>query len=202
MKNRMMMIGVVVGVIALTAAFEFSSAQAPAGPSPASKIGVVSISGVFNKCQRQIQYRDQVLATQSRTRAELDALAKQIDAQKAELDTLKPSSDDYLKLMQSLIENQAKLNSRQEYLKQQRAVEDRRWFEKLYQELLKTVTAIAQEKKLDVVLERTEPSFPLPQASDELMAMVSTHKVLYAAGCVDLTDEVIARLDASVKPQN
>ena len=73
--------------------------------------------------------------------------------------------------------------------------EDKKWFEDLYQEALEDVKAIAKEKGLDLVLERTEPKIPL--ASEEMWSTVSTHKVLYAGGCVDLTNEVIDRMDAS-----
>jgi Skp family chaperone for outer membrane proteins len=200
MKGKMAIIGVVAGAVVWMTAFEHSGAQIVGAAAPASKIGVVSISGVFNKSQRQVQYRNQVLSAQSRTKTELDALAKQVDAGEAELKTIKPGTDDYLKLMQSVIEKRAQLDSRQEFVKQQRSLEDKQWFETLYQDILRIVTTLAQEKGLDIVLERTEPSFPL--ASDELMATVSTTKVLYAGGCMDLTDEVIARLDAEVKGRN
>ena len=114
--------------------------------------------------------------------------------------TLKQGTADYLKQMQSAIQKRAQLEGQQEYLKQQRLLEDKLWMEKLYQETLKIVTAMAQEKGLELVLERTEPSFPI--SSDELMATFSTHKVLYAGGGVDLTADVIARLDAmdNLKP--
>jgi Skp family chaperone for outer membrane proteins len=203
MKNRISLIGVVIGAIALTAAFEYSRAQPMAAPAAStSKIGVVSLSGVFNKCQSQAQYRKQVDESAAKSRADLDVLTKQVETEKAQINTLKPGSSDYLKQVQSYLEKQAQLEARTEYLKQQRSVEDRQWFEKLYAEILKIVPALAQEKKLDLVLERTEPSLSSAQSGDQLMTMVQTHKVLYSSGCVDLTDEVVARLDASVKPQN
>jgi Skp family chaperone for outer membrane proteins len=203
MKNRISLIGVAIGTIALMAAFEYSRAQsmAPAAIS-SSKIGVVSIAGVFNKSQLQAQYRTKQQAADSKSRSELEALAAQIEADRKQLDTLKSSSDDYLKLVQTIIDNRAKLDARQEYLKQQRLVEDRQQLEKIYPEVLKAVAALAKERGLDLVLERTEPSLANARSADELMSIVSTHKTLYAGGCVDLTEEVVARLDASTKPQN
>jgi len=113
---------------------------------------------------------------------------------------LRQGTPDYLKQMQAVIQKRAQLDGKQEYLKQQRLLEDKLWMEKLYQETLKIVNTLAQEKGLEFVLERTEPEFPI--SSDELMATFSTHKVLYAGGGMDLTDEVIARLDAmdNLKP--
>jgi len=57
------------------------------------------------------------------------------------------------------------------------------------------VGEIAREKGLDLVLERTEPEFPI--SGEELMMTFSSHKVLYGGGCIDLTKEVTSRLDAS-----
>ncbi len=188
------------------AAFEYSRAQSqPAAAAPAAatgRIGVVSLSGVFNKVQAQVQYRKQIQDAAEKSKIEMELLTKQVDADEAQLKTLKPGTPDYLKQMQVYLEKRAQLDARQEFLKQQRAVDDRQWFEKLYPEILKVVTAVAQEKKLDLVFERTEPTLSLARSGDELMSMVSTHKVLYAGGAVDLTDEVVARLDATFKPQD
>jgi Skp family chaperone for outer membrane proteins len=204
MKNRMSLIGIVVGMLALTAAFEYSRAQTAPAPAAVStgKIGVVSISGVFNKSQLQAQYRNKVMAKDAENKSAIEALTKAIDAEEAQLKTLKPGTDDYLKQVQSYLQKRSELDYRQEFIKQQRSVEDRQWFEKLYPEILKVVAALAEEKKLDAVLERTEPSLSLARSGDELMTMVGTHKVLYSGGCVDLTEEVVARLDATAKPEN
>jgi Skp family chaperone for outer membrane proteins len=85
-------------------------------------------------------------------------------------------------------------------LKQQQMMEDKEWLEGLYQEALKATETIAKEKGLDLVLERTEPKFPM--ASEEVFSVISTHKVLYCGACVDLTSEVLTRVDAStgIKP--
>jgi Skp family chaperone for outer membrane proteins len=201
MKNRVPLIGVVIGTMVLTAAFEYSRAQStvPVAVS-SSKIGVVSVATVFSKSQVQAQYRTKQNQTDDKSRAELTALAAQIDADRKLLETAPSNSDAYLKLVQTIIDNRAKLEARQEYLKQQRLVEDRRQLEKLYPEVLKVVAAVAKEKGLDLVLERTEPTLANARTADELMSAVSSHKTLYAGGCVDLTEEVVARLDVNVKP--
>ena len=176
----------------------YSGAAQSAGST--SKIGIVSIRTVFNTTQQQVQYRTQAIAKQGRARAQLESLAQEIQASEAELKTLKQGTADYLKQMQSVLQKRAQLEAEQEYLKQQRLLEDKLWMEKLYQETLKIVNAMAKQKGLDLILERTAPEFPI--SSEELMATFSTHKVLYAAGGVDLTDEVITRLDAmdNLKP--
>ena len=74
-------------------------------------------------------------------------------------------------------------------------LESKKWLEDIYQEALQAVSDIAREKGLDLVLEKTDPQFPV--SNDELWSTLSTHKVLYSSGCIDLTDEATARVDAS-----
>ncbi|UCD52199.1 MAG: OmpH family outer membrane protein [Phycisphaerales bacterium] len=192
MKSKTMITGVVIGVVALFATFEYSGA-AQSGVTT-SRVGVVSIRTVFDKTRQQAQYQTKAVAKRTRDRAQLEALAQEVKSAEEEMGTHKQGTTEYLKLMQNVIQKRAQLEAQQEYLKQQTMLENKLWMEKLYEQTLKIVTALAQEKGLDLVLERTEPSFPI--SSDELMATFSTHKVLYAGGSVDLTNEVISRLDA------
>jgi len=191
MKRRTIVIGVMICICAILATFQYGHA----GPSAASgaRIGVVSIRTVFNQCQAQAQYRAQMVARQNRARAQLEAQAKMVEAADAELKTLRPGTADYLQQLEKVLKGRAELESQQEFLTQQRMTQDKMWMEKLYQETLRMVATVAREKGLELVLERTEPEFPT--SSEELMATFSTHKVLYAGGSVDLTAEVMARLD-------
>ncbi len=168
--------------------------------SPTAKIGVVSMRTVFQNCKKHVQYSNQAVARQARARAQLEDLKKEVDGQEAELKTFKQGTADYTQQLQVLIEKRSKLQSQQEFLKQQSLLEDKKWLEDLYQGFARAARDIAKEKGLDLVLERTEPEFPVP--SDELMTTLYMHKVLYAGGCVDLTNEVTARVDAdeTLKP--
>jgi Skp family chaperone for outer membrane proteins len=187
-----MITGAVIGAIALLVTFEYSGA-AQSGAA-ASKVGVVSIRTVFDRTQQQAQYQTKAVAKRARDRAQLEGLAQEVKGAEAEMSTHRQGTPEYLKLMQNVIQKRAQLEAQQEYLKQQTMLENKLWMEKLYETTLKIVDTLAQEKGLELVLERTEPSFPI--SSDELMATFSTHKVLYAGGSVDLTNEVVSRLDA------
>jgi Skp family chaperone for outer membrane proteins len=181
------------GVIVLFMGYEHSRAEATEdGPLP--NIGVVSIRKVFRDCKRSIKFRTEVTAEQSKIREELDELSKEIEADEAALRTFKPGSSDHLAQIKSLLEKRAQLEARSEYIKQQANLRDRQWTEQLYKEILETTRELAEQKGLELVFEYTEPEFPI--SSEELMLTISTHKVLYSGNCTDLTDEVIARLDA------
>ncbi len=193
MKIGAKTVGTLLVAVALLATFQYSYAASDS--VPVSKIGIVSVRTVFNTSKRHAQYRSQVLQAQSRARAQVEDMTKEIEAEEAGLKALKDGTPDYMKQLQAILKKRAELDSQREYLKQQRSLEDKNWMEALYQETLRIVKTVAKEKGLTLVFERTEPEFPV--SSEELMMTFSTHKVLYAEGCVDLTQEVTARLDAA-----
>lgn len=199
MNGKIAVSSVVIGALAMLAVLDHGRAASQM-TSPTSKIGVVSMRDVFKNSKKHMQYTGQAMSRQARIRSELDNLKKEVDGQEAELKTFKQGTADYTQQLQVLFEKRSKLQSQQEFVKQQSMLEDKKWLEDLYQAFQRAAQAIAQEKGLELVLERTEPEFPIP--SDELMSTLYMHKVLYAGGCVDLTDEVTARLDAdeTLKP--
>lgn len=191
--------GVLVCVLASLVVLEHGQAAAPAA-GPALKVGVVSMREVFKASAKHKQYSGMAMNRQMQSRAQLDDLRKEADGAEAELKTLKAGTPDYKQQLQVVLEKRAKVQSQQEFLKQQSILDDKKWLEDLYQAFARATQAIAKEKGLDLVLERSEPEFPVP--SDELMTTLYTHKVLYSGGCVDLSSEVTTRLDAdeTLKP--
>jgi Skp family chaperone for outer membrane proteins len=158
-------------------------------------IGVVSVERVFEKCRRNIGYRQEISAENERVTAELERLNQDIEAQKNSLVALKTGSADHLARIKEILEKQASLQAQKEFHKQQLEFNNQRWTEQLYQRILAEVERVAGQKALDLVLEVDEVDLPAPNPN-ELMLAIRTHKVLYSGGCTDITDEIIARLDA------
>ncbi len=200
MKSRTAIAGVMIFVVALWATFEYGHA-APAAATGGLNIGVVSIQNVVGGSLQQVRYLNAAMSEQAQLQAQLESRAKDIEAATANLKTLRPGTEDYLKQLQSVLQKRSELDSEQEFLTQKRTLANKEWMEKLYQATLKIVADLAKEKGLDLILEKTEPQFPVA-SGDELFEILKTQKVLYSGGCVDLTDEAIKRLDAleSLKP--
>lgn len=192
MKFRTLVVCCLAAAVVWSLAYEYCPAQQKVA-QPAVKIGVVSVREVFRDCKRNIKYRTEAVAEQSKLRAEMDDLAKEVERDEAELKTLKSGTTEHLAQVKQVLDKRARLESQQEYFKQQRSLRDKQWTEDLFKEVLAIIKDLAQQKGLDVVLERTEPEFPF--SGEELMMVLNTHKVLYSGGCTNLTKEVLARLD-------
>ena len=194
MKIKTLVWGGLAGVVVLFLGYGYSAAQVEAGTA-SSRLGIVSIRKILLDCTANAKFRAAALAEQSKIEAEMEALRKEIAAQEAGLRALRPGSTDHLAQYKELLAKQAALEAQQKFSGQQRILKDRRWVEKLYGAILRITRQLAEEKGLEMVLERTEPQFPI-QTAEEFLTVLNTHKVLYSGGCVDITGDVTARLDA------
>ena len=127
--------------------------------------------------------------------AELEKLSKEIEAEKAGLKTLKSGSSDYMARVKGILEKQGSLQAQEEFHNQQMGLKEQRMIESLFKDVLQTISVVARERGLELVLEKSEPELPAPN-TNELARTIGAHKVLYNAGEMDITDEVISILDA------
>ncbi len=193
MKTRIVVLGCLAGAVVLFCGHEYSSAQLKSD-ALSSKVGVVSLSTVFRDCKANASYRRKAIAEQETIIAKLDILEKDAAAKEAGLKALKPGSSDHLKQYEELLKKQAELDAMKQFSSRQRILKDAQWTEVLYKEILRITKELAKQKGLTMVLEVDEPDFPMAN-SEALMMALQTHKVLYSAGCADLTAEVVADMD-------
>jgi Skp family chaperone for outer membrane proteins len=196
MKARTMVLGFLAGVFILAMAptsNKRGQAQSK-GDTPSSKIGIVSILKVFRDCKRSAAHRNELLTEQNRIRAELQNLSKEIEAQEAGLRALKQDSSDYLAQRKELIDKRVRLEAEQEFNKEQVILKQYKWSKELYQDILRITSELAEQKGLDLVLKKDEIDL-LALSVNEFSQTIRTHKVLYSGGCIDISDEVVARLD-------
>jgi Skp family chaperone for outer membrane proteins len=194
MKAKAIVLCCLIGAIVLFAGHERGSAKSKADKVVAN-VGVVDVRKVFRDCKKNAKYGASVMAEEEKWNAEQEKLAKEIESQGNGLRALRPGSGDYLAQYKELLQKKAELETSRQFNTQQRTAKDQRWTEELYIEILKIVAELAEQKELDLVLQKDVADFPT-ESPDELMLTLSTHKLLYSGGCLDITSEVLARLDA------
>ena len=192
MKGRTVATSITVCAAVLFTAMQ-SNHAAPATTAPSWKIGIVGMRDVFAGSKKYLQCQAQSAKRASQSRAQLAELAKQVDVEEGDLATIKQGTVEYIKQLQVSLEARSKLQSQQEILKQQRMFEDKKAFEDIYQEVLNAVEAIAKEKGLDLVLERTAPKFPM--AGEEMVSTVSEVVPISVGGAVATPSGILRTLD-------
>lgn len=192
MKIKITILGFLVCIIILLFGHSYSSAQPG---EPALKIGVVSVETVLQNCKATAKFREQLTADNKKMAAEEEKLSLEIKALSTGLQSgaLKIGSSDHLAQYKQMLQKQAELDALKEFNPRQSALKQQQWTQEFYHKILQTIKVLALEKDLMLVLERSEPEFPI---QSELGMIIGTHKVLYSGGCLDITNDVIARLDA------
>ncbi len=168
------------------------AAQTATGPQ-LRQIGVVSMMTLLRDSQRAAERERQFNAEQERIKGELDKLNQELETDQSRLRAFRQGSQEYLDLYKGIMEKQARMQALQEYHRQAMTAKERQWTEQLYKEILQVVEKVAEQKGLSLVLEWTEPEFPIP--AERFVATLNTQKVLYARGCVDITADVLAMID-------
>jgi len=193
MKIKTAVLGGLMVLAVLFLAHEYSLAQVK--PNDLSlPIGIVDVRRALRECKATEKYKERTNAENSKMDAEEEQLTREIQALAAGLRALLPGSSDHLSQYKEYLQKQANLKTLQEFNPQQKALKHQQWTQQLYQEILRITKEMAAQKGMPLVLGSDEPEFPI-QRYEELAMTLSTHKVLYSNGCVDLTDEVIAELD-------
>jgi Skp family chaperone for outer membrane proteins len=159
------------------------------------KVGVLSIRQIFRESARIGRYRQQALVERQGMEAKLDRLAKEIDAEEAGLNLLSPGSSDYLSQLERIYNKRASYQAEKELYNKKVSLKEQKITEELYGYILRAAAAIAEEKGLDLVFEKSEPDLPATSPAQLELAM-GTHKLLYSAGCVDISSGVLARIDS------
>ncbi|MHC4738455.1 MAG: OmpH/Skp family outer membrane protein [Planctomycetota bacterium] len=195
MKIRLIILSCLTIAIILSAGYEANSAESKGNKGPL-KIGVISVQNIIKNCKKSENYRTEVATEYNKVKAELDKLAKEIEAETEGLKALKVGSDDYMALMKEVLIKQSSLQAQEKFYDQQMAFKNQGLIGQLYKEILDRTNKVAEQKGLDMVFENSEPVLPAPN-SNELTLIINTHKLLYSGRCVDITDEVMAQVDAS-----
>ena len=187
---------IVMVLVVIMSGFIVSAGAVRAADNKCLKIGVVSVRKIFQDCKRNTKYRKDMTAERDKLENELESMSKDIDASKSKLKMLKQGSADYLSGMKDVFDKQASLQAKQEYFKRQMDMREQTVVEQLFKDVIKATGEVAKDKGLDIVLEKSEPDLPAAN-TNELTLTISTYKVLYSAGCEDITDAVMAKVDAN-----
>ncbi len=163
--------------------------------APWNQIGVVSVMKVLRLSEKNTEHFKKVQAEQNGWRAELQKEAQELQADEASLKTMIPGSEDHLEQFKGMLLKQAKLEATEKYYNQMASVKGREWTEKMYQEVLAATSEVGREMGLKMVFEMTEPEFPMLN-EQALVSAMNTHKLLFHDGLVDITDQVIDKIDA------
>lgn len=195
MKNlKFYMIVAVIGVAAMMCAYQQGSLHADAAVAPA-KIAVVNVTTVIKTCKKFKTWQEAKQKEIQQIEAEFKAMQEELGALNENLKIRTPGSEDHNKLAKEFIEKKAVLQSKDAAYKELWDNEKQQFTELLYQELLTVIDEVAVKKGLDIVMANEDLNLTDPMRPD-IMQTIVTKKLLYHTSKYDITQDVLAAIDA------
>ena len=185
----------IAAVVIMALAIDGNLAQSKSEPGSSLSIGVVSVKRVFDESKKYTSFEEEMTSEQEQVLAQIEKARADVELERTGLKTLKPGSSEYMDQVKALIDKQSKLNAEQEYQKQRLAMKNRQWIEQMHKDIMRIAGEVAQKRDLDLVLQNSEVD--ISEVPDDMLVLsILARTVMYAGGCIDITDEVIAQLDA------
>jgi Skp family chaperone for outer membrane proteins len=197
MTSRRWMIvgGLVMANVVLLATLP-SEAQVAGGQSSVAVCNVVKVFSEYNRAkamQKELEAQRKAMETQNLRRK------KAFKSMETALKGINPGTpkhaEELNKLRRAAIEHKVWIEMEQAQILSKHALLMR----DMYDSLRKTVAAIAKARRVTLVLQMDGASLT-GRNSQEMMTQISGRKVLYAGSQIDITAELIQKLNASYKP--
>lgn len=193
--SKMLLAGAIVVVLCLSFGYRQGVAAGEKQIGPA-KIAVVDVTKVLQNSKKHKAWQEKMTAEESVMKAEFQKDKKALEAIQANMDLLKPGTKDYIDTMKDFLDKKSLLESKDKFYQEKVNMEMQQWTESLYTQMLGLIKELAQKKGADIVLAQEQLELPAASLRD-FMLSIRTKKVLYSGDQVDITDEVLAAMDAA-----
>ena len=175
-----------------------TSAESKAKFQQSPKIAVVNVRYILQTSKKYTEFMAQMQSDVEKIQADLKALSEEIKKDEKALETRVKGSSDYLDMTRKLMEKEANLEAKKEFEKNLMALREKQWTEGMYENISEKIKELAVAKDISIVLDgNADLSREIPAMNTkELVLTIRTRKVMYYNETVDLTDEVLAAVDA------
>jgi len=190
--------------LALSAAALFMPARfAAAQDGP--RIATVNPAKVFNEMQETKDLKQKMESDRTAIQNEAKRRSDDLEEAKKKRGIFTEGSEEFSKANKELIEKAVGLQTWQELIKADLARQQKSQMKNLFEKIEQATKEVAEAKKLDLVIVEQKidlPSDPntMEQINvDQLRGLINQRSVMYSNGKFDITNDVLARVDAKYK---
>ena len=160
------------------------------------KIGVVDISGVFEKYEKRKVHDQQLKDMEKEFQNEINQKRKEMINLDEETQLLDLGSDSRKKNEELLERKNVELEGYAKFAERQLLKKYREFFETIYGIVVDEVESIGEMEGFDLIIKKEEPELKSGQMSD-LQFKIGIRTVLYHSKAVDITSKVVNNLNAN-----
>lgn len=159
------------------------------------KIGVVGMDGVFEKYEKRTDIDQKLKDLEKDFKSEIEKMKKVMIDLNEETQLLDLGSDSRNKNQEILERKNVELEGYAKFAENQLVKKYRESFETIYGEIIKEVDSFGKENNYSLIIKKEEPDLKNSQLSD-LQFKIGIRTVLYHSNAVDVTSNIIERLNA------
>jgi len=199
MFSRRSLCAMALSAVALVLPARLASAQ----ENP--RIGIVNPAKIFNEMQETKDLKQKMENDRQSIQAEAKRRADDLEEAKKARALFTEGTDDFNKKNQEMIRKAVELQVWQEMIKADLARQQKTQMKNLFEKIEAATKEVAETKKLDLVLVEQKidlPSDPntMEQINvDQLRNLINQRSVMYSNGKFDITNDVLASVDAKYK---
>jgi Skp family chaperone for outer membrane proteins len=186
---------VAVAFITLAAGFIFMAGYAANAPMPPAVIGVVDLEKVYNNLDSRSDLVERIEAMQTKMTEDASSMQEELEMLSAELESLSPGSKAMIEMNDKAISISGRLRAFETYgallIERERAADLRDSYDKIRDE----AGVLSGIMGVDLVL--LNDSIPMVDLADAAgtLQQISARRVLWASQTLDMTDQLIERLN-------
>ena len=185
-----------VPALLVAAVFILSAAASAQSAGEATRVAVVDLQQVIDQSAQQKAFQQQNAAKGEELKAENDRRRSELQSMLTQLEPLNPGSEPWLAKRDEIQEKQTSLQVWVQVAEQQANLERARQFATLYMAASEATAKVAQAQGVDLVLQGGAMPDLMRLNPEQLQSVAQNRKVIYAADTLDITQAVLARIDA------
>jgi Skp family chaperone for outer membrane proteins len=179
----------------------FAAAPLRAQEAPA-RVGIVNPAAIFTSMQETKDLKVKLEQDQKNLQAELQSRQQKVKDLQAARDLLKPDSPQYQQADQDLLKGAIEFDTWSKIQQAQLQGNQKQQMKLLFDKIVAATSEVAQAKGYDIIIADQRPDLPenlAPMSVEQLRAAINQRNVLYMNPKMDISNDVVAALDAKYK---
>lgn len=196
-KRAWLLVAVLTLSLALVSGFAW--AQAAAMKARPVAAAVVDVQKAFDSLAEKVQVEAELQTRADRLKQEEQSRQKKLEELQKDMEMLAAGSPAFAQkeeeIARQLVELQAWRNFQTQKLTRERGLQ----IEGLYRKIVDSIGRLAKENGYDIVLFKEGPADFRNAKPEQLTALIQVRKVLWASNELDLTDQLVQRMNNEFK---
>jgi Skp family chaperone for outer membrane proteins len=164
-------------------------------PGP-TKVGVCDIRRVVTEYARFVTLRQGLEAMQAEAKAEMERRDAEVKTIMKQLEDLKKGSEDYKRLQEVVWQKSVEARAYGEIQKGRMELKQQEGLRACYDDITQAIEAYCKDTGVDIVFTNRDVPMGDEMNTKDLEAAIATRYILYANTAIDVTDAVLAKLNA------